>query len=235
MLQNANLQMHFSSETLPLPLHWEICILFGTTNYSVVYYKTTASSFYERLVYFFLMFAWKKTRFHVSRFSVSSLHSSVSEIIKVLCSSYSFPSSSQIFQFRYPSFNDIMKKIMPSYQYSMYNPIGFSMDDIMICFRSALFPLIYSRTSWLVKFLVCFIFFIIVQHNISKLSKYWRSNFRRNQVSNPYTVMLYTEHLTNLLEFIVYLAYQEWYFYIKCLFGHSKSRLNFPCKIPNSW
>ena len=47
-----------------------------------------------------------------------------------------------------------------------------------------------SRTCWLVTFSDHFIFSILLQHNISKLSKYSRSIFLNVQVSEPYKAML---------------------------------------------
>ena len=57
-----------------------------------------------------------------------------------------------------------------------------------ILFRSVLFsPVrVHSRTSSLVIFSDHFIFSILFQHHISKLSKYFCSNFVSVQVSEPY-------------------------------------------------
>jgi hypothetical protein len=57
--------------------------------------------------------------------------------------------------------------------------------------------LLYGRTCSLVPFSGHFIFSIFLQHHISKLSKYFRSNFLSVQVSEPYKAMLQIYHLTN--------------------------------------
>ena len=60
---------------------------------------------------------------------------------------------------------------------------------LMILFKSVLSSSICSRTS-LVTFSEHFIFSILLQHHISKLSKYFCSNFLDPQVSEPYKAML---------------------------------------------
>ena len=59
-------------------------------------------------------------------------------------------------------------------------------------FRSVLFSPIRPRTCSLVTFSENVIFSIDLQHHISKLSKYFRSNFLSVQVSEPYKAMLQT-------------------------------------------
>jgi hypothetical protein len=54
-----------------------------------------------------------------------------------------------------------------------------------ILFRSVFFYPKRSRTCSLVTFSDHFIFFILLQHHISKLFKYFRSNFLSVQVSEP--------------------------------------------------
>ena len=76
----------------------------------------------------------------------------------------------------------------------MTNPIDFS---TMILLRSVLFSPICSITCSLVTFSGHFIFSILHQHHISKLFKYFRSNFLSAQVSESYKTMLQTYHLTN--------------------------------------
>ena len=61
-----------------------------------------------------------------------------------------------------------------------------------ILFRSVLFCSIWSRTCSLVTFSDHFIFYIILQHHILKLSKYFRSYFHSVQVSEPYKAVLQT-------------------------------------------
>ena len=116
-------------------------------------------------------------RFHLFLSSASSLAPYMcSQIIKELCSS-----SSYSFHFRHLSFNVIIKKAI-LYQ-NMTNPFVFSTQDIIQkC------PLL---TFLLVTFSDHFIFSILFQHHISKLSKYFHSSFFFNlQVSEPYNSML---------------------------------------------
>ena len=61
-----------------------------------------------------------------------------------------------------------------------------------ILIRSVLFFPIRSRTCSLVNFSEHFIFYILLQHHISNLSKYFHSSFLSVQVSEPYKVMLQT-------------------------------------------
>ena len=56
--------------------------------------------------------------------------------------------------------------------------------------RSVFFSPISSRPVSLVPFPDHFIFYILLQHHISKLSKYFRSNFLSFQVSEPYKTLL---------------------------------------------
>jgi hypothetical protein len=63
---------------------------------------------------------------------------------------------------------------------------------LRILFRSVLFSPIRSSTCSLVTFSDYFIFSILLQHQISKLSKYFRCNFLSTQVSDPYKGMLQT-------------------------------------------
>ena len=64
-------------------------------------------------------------------------------------------------------------------------------------FRSVLISPKRSKTCSLVSFFGYFIFFILLQHYISKISKYFLSKFLNVQVSEPYKAMLQTKHLTN--------------------------------------
>ena len=68
---------------------------------------------------------------------------------------------------------------------------------LRILFSSVLFSLMTSRTFSLVTLSDNFIFSILLQHNISKLSKYSRSNFLNVQISEPYNSMHQTYPLTN--------------------------------------
>ena len=67
-----------------------------------------------------------------------------------------------------------------------------------ILFRSVLFSPIglRSRTCSLLSYSDHFIFHILLQHYISKLSKYFRSNFLSIQFSEPHKAILLTKHLT---------------------------------------
>ena len=60
------------------------------------------------------------------------------------------------------------------------------------CLRSVLFSPIRSRTCLSVTSSGYFIFSILPQHHILKLSKYLRSKFLSVQVSEPYKAMLQT-------------------------------------------
>ena len=111
-----------------------------------------------------------------------SIYSSVSQIIKELLSS---SSSSSFFHFRHLSFKNIMKEAISSQ--NMTNPISFLRR---ILFRSVFFSPIRSRTLSLVTFSYHFIFSILLQQHISKLSKHFCSNFLSVQISEQYKAML---------------------------------------------
>ena len=64
-----------------------------------------------------------------------------------------------------------------------------------ILFRNVLFSPISSRTCSFVTFFDHFIFSILLQQHISKLSKYFHSKFLSVKVSEPYQAMLQTFEL----------------------------------------
>ena len=106
--------------------------------------------------------------------------SSVSQIIKELSSS-----SSSSFHFCHLSFNGIATKAINSW--NIINQLTFT---VIMLFRSVLFSPIRSITSSLVTFSNHFIFSILLQNHIWKLSKYLLSNFLSVKISEPYIAML---------------------------------------------
>ena len=84
------------------------------------------------------------------------------------------------------SFNVILKEAI--YSQNMTDPIGFSTKDNI--YKCPLFS--YAFMNLFITFSGHFIFSILLQHHISKLSKYFRSNFLSVQVSEQYKAMLQT-------------------------------------------
>ena len=75
---------------------------------------------------------------------------------------------------------------------------------LKILFWSVLWSLIRPRTCSLVTFSDYFIFSIFLQHHISKLSEYFRSNFLSIQVSEPFKTIFHS--LSGLM---------EWWFFLR--------------------
>ena len=84
-----------------------------------------------------------------------------------------------------------------------------------ILFVSDIFFPVCSRTSSLITLFDHFIFSILLQHHISGISKYFRSNFLSVLVSESYKAMLQTRHLSNLFLIDIYYFKKEssqvWY------------------------
>ena len=93
------------------------------------------------------------------------ISSSVSQIIKELCSS-----SPYSFHFSHLSFNGIMQEAISSQ--NMTNPIGVSTQDIIQ--KCPLLSYTFNKLS----FSDHFIFSILLQYHISKLSKYFPRGWR---------------------------------------------------------
>ena len=115
-------------------------------------------------------------------------------------------------------------------------------------FTSVICP---SMASWSRQFLLCYVGYylevsssllyaqelfsvniiisILLQHHISKLSKYFRSNFYcrgPTQISEPYKAMLQTQNLSNFFLSSMCGMLVESDFFVNCFFGHGKSHLH---------
>ena len=109
-------------------------------------------------------------RLHLFRFSASSFSSQYLLL---------FLKSSRSFVLLLPTlFTSVICPSMASWRqfFLIIRPIQLAFL-CRILFRRVLFFPVCSRTSSIVHFSVYFIFSILLQHQISKLSKYFRSNF----------------------------------------------------------